>query len=84
MFVYIGLLTKRLTSEGDLSRLLYSNCASTGHNVLVTGQAGTGKSRVVNAIREHCQQLGLRAAVVCSSGIACRVYDPGVASTVHS
>ena len=39
---------------------------------------------MVNAIREHCQQRGLRAAVVCSSGIACRVYDPGVASTVHS
>ena len=58
--------------------------ASTGHNVFVTGQAGTGKSRVVNAIREHCQQRGLRAAVVCSSGIACQVYDPGVASTVHS
>ena len=30
---------------------------STGHNVFVTGQAGTGKLRVVNAIREHCQQL---------------------------
>ena len=58
--------------------------ASTGHNVLVTGQAGTGKSRVVNAIREYCQQRGLKVAVVCSSGIACQVYDPGVASTVHS
>ena len=58
--------------------------ASTGHNVLVTGQAGMGKSRVVSAIREHCQQRGLRTAVVCSSGIGCQVYDPGVASMVHS
>ena len=58
--------------------------ASTDHNVLVTGRAGTGKSRVVNAIREHCQQRGSRAAVVCSSGIACQVYDSAVASTVHS
>lgn len=58
--------------------------ASTGHNVFVTGQSGTGKSRVVNAIREHCQQRGLRVAVVCSSGIACQVSDPGEASTVHS
>ena len=58
--------------------------AITGHNVLVTAQAGTGKSRVVNVIREHCQQCGLRAAVVCLSGIACQVYDPGIASTVHS
>lgn len=58
--------------------------ASSGHNVLVTEQAGTGKLRVVNTIREHCQQCGLRAAVVCLSGIACQVYDPSVASTVHS
>ena len=58
--------------------------ARSGHNLLVTGQAGTGKSRVVNAIGEDCKQRGLRAHVVCSSGIACQVYDPGVASTVHS
>ena len=56
--------------------------ASTGHNVFVTGQAGTGKSRVVNAIRQHCQQRGLRAAVVCSSGIACQGYDPGVTKSL--
>ena len=58
--------------------------AKSGHNLLVTGQAGTGKSRVVNAIPDDCQQCGLRVSVICSSGIACLVYDPGVASTVHS
>ena len=51
---------------------------------LVTGQAGTGKSRVVNAISDDCQQLDLRVSVICSSEIACLVYDPGVASTVLS
>ena len=58
--------------------------AKSGHNLLVTGQAGTGKSRVVNAISDDCQQLDLRVSVICSSGIACLVYDPGVASTVLS
>ena len=58
--------------------------AKSGHNLLVTSQAGTGKSRVVNAIRDDCQQRGLRVSVICSSGIACQEYDPGVASTVHS
>ena len=55
-----------------------------GHNVLITGQAGTGKSTVVNAIRQGCSQRGLKVGVVCSSGIACQVYENGVASTVHS
>ena len=35
-------------------------------------------------IRDDCQQRGLRVPVICSSGIACQVYDTGVASTVHS
>ena len=58
--------------------------ARSGHNILVTGQAGTGKSRVVNVIRDDCRQRGLKVVVICSSGIACQVYDRGVASTVHS
>ena len=60
--------------------------AKSGHNLLVTAQAATGKSRVVNcdAIRDDCQQRGLRVSVICSRGIACQVCDAGVASTVHS
>ena len=51
---------------------------------MVTGQAGTGKSPVVNVIHDDRRQRGLKVAVICSSGIACQVYDRGVASTVHS
>ena len=58
--------------------------ASSGHNLLITGQAGTGKSTVVNSIRQDCRQRGLKVAVVCSSGIACKVYENGVAATLHS
>ena len=39
---------------------------------------------MVNAIRDECQQCGLLVSVICLSGIACQVYDPGVASTLHS
>ena len=55
-----------------------------GHNILITGQAGTGKSTIVNAIREDCKKRGLEVALVCSSGIACHVYERGIASTAHS
>ena len=58
--------------------------AKSGRNLLVINQAGTGKSRVVNTIRDECQQCGLPVSVICLSGIACQVYDPGVASTLHS
>ena len=58
--------------------------ARSGHNILVTGQAGTGKSRVVNVIRDDCRHRGLKVVVICSSGIACQVYDRGVASAVLS
>ena len=58
--------------------------ATSGHNLLLTGQAGAGKSRVVGSILQKCKSKNLRVAVLCSSGIACKVYPPGIASTVHS
>ena len=58
--------------------------AKSGHNLLIIDQAGTGKWRVVNTIQDDCQQRGLRVSVICLSGIACQVYDPGVALTLYS
>jgi Cdc6-like AAA superfamily ATPase len=55
-----------------------------GHNVLVTGQAGAGKSEVVRESIKRLNEARKNVAVVCSSGIACQVYERGVASTVHS
>ena len=54
-----------------------------GHNLLITGQAGSGKSTVVKEIMSALRKAGFNVSVVCASGIACTVYDPGVASTVH-
>ena len=44
----------------------------------------TGQCRVMRNIIEECAKKKLRVAVVCSSGIAYKVYPPGSASTVHS
>ena len=55
-----------------------------GHNLLITGQAGVGKSEVVKAFIGKAKDAGKKIGVICSSGIACQVYDRGVASTVHS
>ena len=55
-----------------------------GHNLLITGQAGVGKSEVVRTIIRTAKARGNKIALICSSGIACQVYDRGKASTVHS
>ena len=57
---------------------------SAGHNLLITGQAGVGKSRLVTSILQDCESRNRKAAVVCSSRIASTVYGRGLASTVHS
>ena len=59
--------------------------AVAGHNLLLSGQAGTGKSYVVNGIVQVLRSRGKKVTVVCSSGISCSVYGDGVkSSTVHS
>ena len=58
--------------------------AREGHNLLLTGQAGVGKSEVVKRIMQDAKMMGKTTAVVCSSGISCTVYGKGIASTVHS
>ena len=58
--------------------------AAEGHNLLITGQAGVGKSEVEKRIIATLNERGRTVGIICSSGIACQVYDRGVASTVHS
>jgi len=56
---------------------------SAGHNLLITGQAGVGKLRLVTSIFQDCESINRKVAVVCSSGIACTVYGRALASTVQ-
>ncbi|EDO29803.1 predicted protein [Nematostella vectensis] len=46
--------------------------ASDGHNFAIFVEAGTGKSMVVS---EVCKSKDRHVQVVCSTGIACEVYD---------
>ena len=48
--------------------------AKEGHNFMIYGEAGTGKSLTVNQICQSLQSLGRNVQVVCSTGVACDVY----------
>ena len=53
--------------------------------MLISGQAGTGKSFVVSHILKSLRSKGLKVLVICTSGISCSVYEESVRSrTVHS
>lgn len=64
---------------------LWKRLIVAGHNLLLSGQAGTGKSYVVNGLVQALRSCGKKVVVVCSSGISCFVYGDGVkSSTDHS
>lgn len=56
-----------------------------GHNVLIAGTAGTGKSFLIGEIVKECQKKGKTVALTCTTGIACCVYQDMClhASTLH-
>ena len=80
-FYFVQML-HRIKLNADQEQIV--NFAAKGHNLLITGQAGVGKSEVVKRIISDANARGRKIGVICSSGIACQVYDRGVASTVHS
>ncbi|CAB4013355.1 ATP-dependent DNA helicase PIF1 [Paramuricea clavata] len=55
-----------------------------GHNICITGKAGTGKSVLVGCIQRELKRRGKTVAVICSSGLSCEVYQGAKAKTVHS
>jgi len=59
------------------------NLALNGHNLLILGAAGTGKSRVVADIYTKLNDKGINVQIACSTGIACNVYPNLNACTVH-
>ena len=54
-----------------------------GHNMLLLGAAGTGKSYVINEIYKQLSEKGINVKITCSTGIACQVYGSTKACTVH-
>lgn len=47
------------------------NIAENDHNILITGQAGTGKTFTVKNIVQRLRQQGKIVALTCYTGIAC-------------
>ena len=58
------------------------NIAEYGHNVLVTGQGGTGKSFLIKEIAKALTENMVTFQITCSTGIACTLYPN--AQTLHS
>jgi len=52
-----------------------------GHNLLIVGTAGSGKTYLVNKLAESLIKLGKHVQITCSTGIACSNYLK--ATTVH-
>ena len=55
-----------------------------GHNLLITGQGGSGKSFLVKCIESQLRSQGRNVTVISASGISYTVYVSLEASTVHS
>ena len=64
-------LVLRLRLNAEQSHIV--NFVQKGHNVLVTGQAGVGKSEVVKFIIHSLRAVEKNVGVVCASGIATQV-----------
>ena len=69
------------------------NCltkSTEGHNFLIQGKAGTGKSFIVCVIADTLRKSGKNVQLLCSTGMACDVYKKwarlksNFAVTVHS
>ena len=58
--------------------------AKLGHNVVICGQAGTGKSYLIKSIYNELTRTGKKVALTATTGIACRQFKETCgAMTVH-
>ena len=51
------------------------NACVMGHNVLITGQAGTGKSYIIGHLKKRLSEMGKNVSVTASTGIACQQHE---------
>ncbi len=52
-----------------------------GHNAIITGSAGTGKTYLLRTIIKELKETGHQVGVVCPTGISATQYAQG--ATVH-
>ncbi|CAC5417703.1 PIF1 [Mytilus coruscus] len=69
-----------MDSGQDLAKKLICN----GHNLVLTGQGGTGKTYTIKSCFEQLTLLGKCVQLTCYTGIACRQYPSSIgATTLH-
>ena len=76
-------MSRQLTEEQNLC----VEKSLEGHNMLIQGKAGTGKSHVVCKVDKSLARAGKQVRIICSTGMACDVFKGKVLnnpSTVHS
>ena len=67
----------------DEDQLYAYNLILQGHNLCLTGQAGTGKSFVIKKAVTELRKRGVRVALTCSTGIGSTVFEDVKACTLH-
>ncbi|XP_060605532.1 uncharacterized protein LOC132758030, partial [Ruditapes philippinarum] len=67
----------------SIEQIYALNSAKAGHNLLICGQAGTGKTYVVKRIVNDLKR-SRSLALLCTTGIGCMQYADMGATTVHS
>ena len=65
--------------------VIIEQLALEGHNVFLSGAAGTGKTTFVKQIKKTMSENGKHVKIVCPTGIATELYDDNLAAqTIHS
>jgi predicted GTPase len=59
----------------NAEQLSAERCVLNGHNLLLTGAAGTGKSFTIRALKAELESFGNRVALTATTGIACCLYS---------
>jgi ATP-dependent exoDNAse (exonuclease V) alpha subunit len=67
----------------DEDQKLTYDLAYKGHSILITVQAGTGKTLLVENIIKNLRSLGKHVAITASTGIAATHYGELLATTLH-
>ncbi|KAK3085746.1 hypothetical protein FSP39_008107 [Pinctada imbricata] len=71
-------------SNDEKQQVYAFNLATAGHNFLISGQAGTGKTTLLVKLHDKLREIGKQVAVVCTTGIACASLPSRCdARTVH-
>ena len=75
---------ERFPGKMDKTQEQAKNLVVEGHNLVLTGQGGTGKTYTIRSCFEWLKKISKKTALTCYTGIACRQYPSHMgAMTLH-